>query len=171
MPRFAAQYFRKVSYYPQRLIIPIIVLFILGSASCQDEEANTMTRSGDPPATFSQETETPFESNPTPGEQNQAATDVVDAESSTPEDLAPTRTVDIAGSSPTASTATSVRPTEPPATSTPTPSLVRSIKLVPFSGAFARPTELVHANDERVFVVEQAGKIWIIEVNTKVNAK
>ena len=61
----------------------------------------------------------------------------------------------------TAPTATA----SPTPTNTPIPSApVDSIKLVPvIEGAFSRPVYLTHAFDERLFVVEQAGVVHILE--------
>ena len=60
-------------------------------------------------------------------------------------------------------------PTFEPAEQTPAPSLLQSITLVPVVGEFIRPTDLVHANDERVFVAEQGGVVWIVEDGERVS--
>lgn len=63
----------------------------------------------------------------------------------------------------------SVRPTEteePPrkAASLPDPSLVRWAQI---AGGFSKPVDLQHAGDERLFIVEQRGVIWVIEAGQK----
>ncbi len=80
----------------------------------------------------------------------------------------PTQTTKIATAIPTLKASLPATPPAPTATSTPAPSLVQFISLVPAFGGFVKPTDLVHANDDRLFVVEQDGRIWIVENNQRI---
>lgn len=65
---------------------------------------------------------------------------------------------------PAPSQAPSIEPTAPPTpTTTPLPQPATAIRLSPIVSGLARPTYLTHAFDGRLFVTEQAGRIWIIE--------
>jgi glucose/arabinose dehydrogenase len=119
---------------------------------------------GDATSTSFIVTETPTNFDPTQVQSNQETEEVGENGSF----QAPTQTTDIVTAIPTLKASMPATPTAPLATSTPTPSIVQSIRLVPIYGPFVRPTELVNANDDRLFVVEQGGIIWIVEDNERV---
>lgn len=58
------------------------------------------------------------------------------------------------------STTTSAAATEPPST---VPLSEVRLALEPFADGFDQPVLLTHAGDERVFVVDQPGRIWVID--------
>ncbi|GMQ78087.1 MAG: PQQ-dependent sugar dehydrogenase [Anaerolineae bacterium] len=156
-------FFRNANQCLHRLIVPVIFL-VIGATACQDDQGITVITTGDAPLTSSVVTETPAISEPTQVQSYQETEEIGENGSST----SPTQTTGVASAIPTLTALmpdTTPRPTD---TRTPTPSLVQSISLVPVIGGFIKPTDLVHANDERLFVVEQGGKIWIVEDNQRI---
>jgi glucose/arabinose dehydrogenase len=141
-----------------------VIFLISGATACQDDQGITVITTGDAPSTSTQVTETPTNSDPTRIQSNNETKEVGENGSS----QSPTQTRGIATAIPTLTASMPATPTMPTATSTPAPSLIQSISLVPVTGGFVRPTDLVHANDDRLFVVEQDGKIWIVEDNQKI---
>ena len=70
-----------------------------------------------------------------------------------------------------AATEAAPTPAQPPATPTPAPTEPAttdsrppfSLEVEPIASGFERPVYLTHAGDDRLFVVEQEGRIWVVE--------
>ena len=148
--------FRWAAFRIQIKIFLVAIILLLFVSSCQNnaEDISTSTNNSSATATKSetpidpsaQETSAAGDSDSSPT----AALERMTAAAATPNPIVGQTSV----SAPT--------PEPPTQTPTPTPTLLQSISLVPFAGEFERPTDLVHANDEQLFVVEQGGAVWIV---------
>ena len=146
--------FRWAAFRIQIKIFLVAIILLLFVSSCQNNAEDISTSTNNSSATA-----TKFETPIDPSAQETSA--AVDSDSSPTAALERTTAAAATPNPIVGQTAVSAPTPEPP-TQTPTPTLLQSISLVPFAGRFERPTELVHAYDEQLFVVEQAGLVWIV---------
>ncbi|MFN2302479.1 MAG: PQQ-dependent sugar dehydrogenase, partial [Anaerolineales bacterium] len=136
------------------LLIPLTIIFAFsGCGSDDDSQQTPIPVASSQATTFSEESLTETVIEPTPAASSTATQEA--------------RSTTQVSTSESESTPTQI-PTTPPTvipTETPIPTYpVDSINLSPvIEGAFVRPLYLTHAGDERLFVVEQAGIIRIID--------
>jgi glucose/arabinose dehydrogenase len=85
----------------------------------------------------------------------------------TPVEQAPASTPRPAATTPApAAPSTTSEPTQPPATLTPAPPVSFTLGVEPIASGFVEPVYVTSAGDERLFVVEQAGRILVVDDRT-----
>ncbi|MDX1615684.1 MAG: PQQ-dependent sugar dehydrogenase [Candidatus Promineifilaceae bacterium] len=125
--------------------LAVIAVAVLALSGCQQGETE---EAPSPAATSTGAASTAMVEGPSP---TSGATTV----SETPATATPAPTSTASPAPPTATTAPTVTPTA-------TPQAVSAVSLAQVAGGFERPTYLTHAGDERLFVLEQVGRISIL---------
>lgn len=136
----------------------VFIVAILLLAACRVDEEQVTAVPATPPVSVTSPLEVADQ--PTTAAQPTTAGQPIAVASPTP---APDQPVTVAATGLATTTDTPVAATATPAATSTALAPVTSIQLQPVAGGFFNPTYLTHAGDERLFVVEQAGTITIIE--------
>lgn len=138
------------------LLVLLLALAALSLVACQDEETATAPAATEPSAPVVDPL--PTESDPPPVAEATRLPDPTATEQSAAGELAPETTVPQETIAPAETAMPAATPALPVVEAQ-----VEAVNLTLVAGGLTRPLYLTHAFDERLFVVEQAGQIRVVE--------